>query len=159
MMPTDTCTTKLLVGLIALSMLTGCPSMDLGTSKKRSATHLPKKAEPELEVVELEEGTGRQPKEGQTVMVHYTGRLTNGRIFDSSVDRDEPYSFILGKSPVIKGWHEAVAAMKVGGKYRVTVPPSLGYGKKAHDDIPPNSTLIFEIELLKIKKTPPARKA
>lgn len=97
-------------------------------------------------------GKGAQPKSGQEVTVHYTGWLTNGSKFDSSVDRREPFKFHLGQSEVIKGWDEGVATMRVGGKRRLTVPAQLGYGAAgAGGQIPPNSTLIFDVELLSVQ--------
>jgi peptidylprolyl isomerase len=96
-------------------------------------------------------GTGDSPKPGQTVSVNYTGRLTNGTKFDSSVDRGQPFQFVIGTGQVIKGWDEGVLSMKVGGKRQLTIPPDLGYGAQgAGSTIPPNSTLIFDIELLSI---------
>jgi FKBP-type peptidyl-prolyl cis-trans isomerase len=105
-----------------------------------------------LKYEELKEGTGTEAKKGDTVEVHYTGWLTNGKKFDSSVDRGKPFSFRLGAGMVIKGWDEGVAGMKVGGKRKLMIPPELGYGARgAGDAIPPNSELVFEVELLKIK--------
>ena len=98
-------------------------------------------------------GTGKSPLKGDKVIVHYTGKLLDGSIFDSSVERDEPFKFPLGMGRVIKGWDEGIASMKVGGKRILTIPPILGYGERgAGDRIPPNSTLIFEVELIDIKK-------
>lgn len=97
-------------------------------------------------------GNGPSPKEGQTAVVHYTGWLTNGTKFDSSVDRAEPFKFPVGLGHVIKGWDEGVATMKVGGKRKLTVPAHLGYGARgAGGVIPPNATLIFEVQLLGIE--------
>ena len=105
-----------------------------------------------LKYVDLKEGDGASPAAGQTVVVHYTGWLTNGKKFDSSVDRKEPFSFSIGKGQVIKGWDEGVASMKVGGKRKLTIPPQLGYGARgAGGVIPPNATLVFEVELLDLK--------
>ncbi len=94
-------------------------------------------------------GTGDAPKQGKPVRVHYTGRLTNGKKFDSSVDRGQPFSFTIGVGQVIKGWDEGVATMKVGGKRQLIIPPALGYGARgAPPAIPPNADLIFDVELL-----------
>ncbi len=95
------------------------------------------------------EGQGAVATPGQQVSVHYTGWLTDGSKFDSSLDRDRPFEFALGRGTVIRGWDEGVAGMKVGGKRRLTVPPQLGYGARgAGGVIPPNATLVFEVELL-----------
>ena len=105
-----------------------------------------------LKYIDLKVGQGPQPKPGQTVRVHYTGWLTNGMKFDSSVDRNEPFEFPLGEGRVIRGWDEGVATMRVGGKRKLTVPSDLGYGiKGSPPEIPPNATLIFDVELLAIK--------
>ncbi len=106
-----------------------------------------------LKYEDLKVGTGAQPKTGQTVVVHYTGWLTDGKKFDSSVDRGRPFEFPLGEGRVIKGWDEGVATMKVGGKRTLLIPPQLGYGDRgAGNVIPPGSTLVFEIELLSIEQ-------
>ena len=94
-------------------------------------------------------GNGVSPIKGQTVTVHYTGRLENGTKFDSSVDRGQPFKFTIGVGQVIKGWDEGVSTMKVGGERKLIIPPALGYGDRgAGSSIPPNSTLIFDVELL-----------
>jgi FKBP-type peptidyl-prolyl cis-trans isomerase len=96
-------------------------------------------------------GTGDNPKPGQNVTVHYTGTLENGTKFDSSVDRGQPYTFPIGTGVVVKGWDDGIMTMKVGGKRRLIIPANLGYGAAGRPPkIPPNSTLLFEIELLGI---------
>ena len=106
----------------------------------------------DLQIEELTAGTGDEATTGKTVDVHYTGWLTNGTKFDSSVDRGRPFSFPLGAGRVIKGWDQGVAGMKVGGKRKLTIPPELGYGERgAGGTIPPGATLVFEVELLAVK--------
>jgi len=108
-------------------------------------------ATPELKIEYINKGTGRTPNKGEQVTVHYTGCFTNGQKFDSSVDRDEPFTFVLGAHQVIAGWDLGVATLKIGDKVKLTIPPELGYGKAGYPGaIPPNSTLIFEVELLAI---------
>ncbi|MBK8821969.1 MAG: FKBP-type peptidyl-prolyl cis-trans isomerase [Anaerolineales bacterium] len=105
-----------------------------------------------LEYVEVLAGTGAQAKAGDTVRVHYTGKFPDGKVFDSSVSRGEPLEFPLGKGRVIRGWDEGIALMKVGGKATLTIPPQLAYGESgAGGVIPPNATLIFDVELVGIK--------
>ncbi len=105
-----------------------------------------------LVIDEITSGDGVEAQAGRTVSVHYTGWLTDGSKFDSSVDRNEPFDFPLGRGYVIRGWDEGVAGMKVGGKRKLTIPPELGYGARgAGGVIPPNATLVFEVELLGVR--------
>ncbi len=109
-----------------------------------------------LQMIDTKPGTGASPKQGQTAVVHYTGYLfdkgNKGKKFDSSVDRGQPFEFPVGAGRVIKGWDEGVASMKVGGKRTLIIPPALGYGASgAGGVIPPNATLIFDVELLGVK--------
>ncbi|HEX4984552.1 MAG TPA: FKBP-type peptidyl-prolyl cis-trans isomerase [Burkholderiales bacterium] len=103
----------------------------------------------DLVIEDLVVGEGSPAEAGRHVTVHYTGWLTNGTRFDSSKDRDDPFAFSLGRGQVIRGWDEGVQGMKVGGKRKLTIPPALGYGARgAGGVIPPNATLVFEVELL-----------
>ncbi|MHB9026356.1 MAG: FKBP-type peptidyl-prolyl cis-trans isomerase [Armatimonadota bacterium] len=107
----------------------------------------------ELVIEDLKIGAGAEAVAGKTVTVHYTGWLTDGTKFDSSVDRGKPFSFPLGAGRVISGWDKGVAGMKVGGKRKLTIPPEMGYGASGTPGgpIPPNATLVFEVELLGVK--------
>ncbi len=105
-----------------------------------------------LQYVDLVKGPGREAHVGETAIVHYTGWLENGTKFDSSVDRGDPFSFRLGAGRVIKGWDEGVVGMHIGTKRKLTIPPHLGYGRRgAGRIIPPDATLIFEVELLDLR--------
>ncbi|WP_416670599.1 FKBP-type peptidyl-prolyl cis-trans isomerase [Egbenema bharatensis] len=104
-----------------------------------------------LQYIDVVEGEGATPQSGQTVFVHYTGTLEDGTKFDSSLDRNRPFSFRLGAGQVIRGWDEGISTMKVGGQRKLIIPPNLGYGARgAGGVIPPNATLIFDVELLRI---------
>jgi len=106
-----------------------------------------------MKIETLKEGAGAEAKNGDTVTVHYTGTLENGTKFDSSLDRGTPFSFTLGTGKVIRGWDLGVLGMKVGEKRKLTIPSELGYGSQgAGGVIPPNATLIFEVELLRINQ-------
>jgi FKBP-type peptidyl-prolyl cis-trans isomerase FkpA len=105
-----------------------------------------------LVIEDLVVGNGNSAAAGQRVSVHYTGWLTDGKKFDSSKDRGQPFMFSLGRGEVIRGWDEGVSGMKVGGKRKLTIPPDLGYGARgAGGVIPPNATLVFEVELLALR--------
>ena len=105
-----------------------------------------------LKYIDIVDGTGTTPQKGQTVSVHYTGTLENGTKFDSSRDRGQPFQFPLGAGRVIKGWDEGIATMKIGGQRQLIIPPDLGYGSRgAGGVIPPNATLLFDVELLGVE--------
>ncbi|MBI4132310.1 MAG: FKBP-type peptidyl-prolyl cis-trans isomerase [Candidatus Sungbacteria bacterium] len=117
----------------------------------QNATAQEKSMDQDLKIETLKEGTGAGAKSGDTLAVHYTGTLDDGRKFDSSLDRGAPFSFRLGDGMVIRGWDQGLLGMKIGEKRRLTIPPELGYGSAgAGDVIPPNATLIFEVEMLGI---------
>jgi FKBP-type peptidyl-prolyl cis-trans isomerase len=123
------------------------------TSSPTKVTGKPKTTSSGLQYWDIVVGTGATAVAGKPVKVHYTGWLTNGKKFDSSVDRGQPFVFPLGGGQVIKGWDEGVAGMKVGGKRQLRIPPELGYGARgAGGAIPPNATLIFDVELLEVTK-------
>ena len=132
------------------------PARSATATASQSASATVTKAQPVtttsgLKYVDMVVGTGATPKVGDTVLVHYTGRFTNGKIFDSSVGK-QPFQFVLGQGQVIKGWDEGVGSMKVGGKRKLIIPPNLAYGPVGYPGvIPPNSTLTFGVQLLKIK--------
>lgn len=136
----------MLVLLVLLLLLTGCGAKN--ADKEEVVT-----TKTGLQYVDIKVGEGTLPKLGDTVVVHYTGWLENGTKFDSSVDRGEPFSFPIGMGRVILGWDEGVSTMRVGGVRKLIIPPDLGYGARgAGGVIPPNATLIFEVELLEIRK-------
>ncbi len=137
----------LLIVLVFFAMAAGLAAAD--TSSPTQVTGKSKKTASGVEYWDITVGTGATATAGKTVTVHYTGWLTNGKKFDSSVDRGQPFVFPLGAGQVIKGWDEGVAGMKVGGKRQLKVPAAAGYGARgAGGVIPPNATLIFDVELL-----------
>ncbi len=122
------------------------------TSAPTKVTGAPTKTASGLEYWNIKVGTGATAASGQNVTVHYTGWLTSGKKFDSSVDAGRPFDFVLGAGQVIKGWDEGVAGMKGGGKRQLRIPPQLAYGERGYPGvIPPNSTLIFDVQLLAVK--------
>lgn len=125
---------------------------DLKGGARMDTTTLPQATESsQLKIEDLTVGTGAEAVAGKKVTVNYVGTLTDGTKFDSSYDRNQPFSFVLGSGQVIAGWDQGLAGMKVGGKRRLTIPPELGYGAQATGSIPANSTLVFEVELLGVE--------
>jgi FKBP-type peptidyl-prolyl cis-trans isomerase FkpA len=122
------------------------------TSAPTKVTGTGVKTDDGLQYWDIRVGNGDTAKEGSHVRVHYTGWLTNGKKFDSSVDAGTPFDFTIGNHEVIKGWEEGVAGMRVGGKRQLRIPPALAYGEQGYPGaIPPNATLIFDVELLKVQ--------
>ena len=132
---------------------TSSPSGASSTASPTKVTGQPTTTPSGLQYWDIVTGTGETAVPGKPVSVHYTGWLTSGEKFDSSVDRGKPFVFTLGAGQVIKGWNEGVAGMKAGGKRQLRIPPSLGYGENgAGGVIPPNATLIFDVELIEVGK-------
>ncbi len=133
--------------IVTLAILAGSASFAGGQKEEKVIT-----TDSGLKYIDVKVGDGDEAKKGNTVTVHYTGTLKDGKKFDSSKDRDEPFQFPLGAGKVIKGWDEGVAGMKVGGTRKLIIPPELGYGKRgAGNVIPPDAELHFTVELLKVK--------
>ena len=146
---------RALAAIVLAAALTGSVAVGTSTSSMAQAAKTMTTASG-LQIADGKVGTGATPKPGQTCVMHYTGWLyengAKGKKFDSSVDRGEPFEFPIGQKRVIAGWDEGVASMKVGGKRTLIIPPALGYGARgAGGVIPPNATLIFEVELLDVK--------
>jgi FKBP-type peptidyl-prolyl cis-trans isomerase len=104
-----------------------------------------------LQIEDVKIGDGAVAAKGKTVAVHYTGTLTDGKKFDSSLDRGQPITFPLGSGMVIKGWEQGIEGMRVGGKRKLTIPPALGYGERGKGPVPPNATMIFDVELVSVQ--------
>jgi FKBP-type peptidyl-prolyl cis-trans isomerase len=146
---------KILIAALAALTL---PAITLAETPKEKKPEMKKeaavetKAVTELKIEDVKKGTGTEAVSGKTVSVHYTGWLTDGKKFDSSVDRGQPFQFKLGAGQVIKGWDQGVAGMKIGGKRKLTIPSDLAYGDRgAGGAIPPKATLVFEVELLGVQ--------
>jgi FKBP-type peptidyl-prolyl cis-trans isomerase len=146
----------LLIGVLALGVfayfifgLNQKPSSADIVTNKTSPTTMPEATKLKIEDTKI--GDGKEVKSGDTIIINYKGTLTDGTKFDSSYDRGEPFETQIGVGQVIKGWDLGVIGMKVGGKRKLIIPPSLGYGSQSAGSIPPNSTLIFEVELMGIK--------
>ncbi len=137
-----------ILGLFAVSR-SSMPALESTTMTDEQTT--PQQPSPGFQVEEVEVGTGAEARAGQRVRVHYTGLLTTGEKFDSSLDRGQPFEFILGVGQVIAGWDQGVQGMKEGGKRRLVIPPELAYGERGVPGaIPPSATLIFDVELLEV---------
>jgi len=141
--------------LFATACTKGCKKAEDGsapaTGTDAAATAPATTMDAKLGIEDTVEGKGAEAVSGKAVTVHYTGTLTDGKKFDSSLDRNEPFTFNLGAGQVIKGWDQGVVGMKVGGKRKLTIPADLAYGANAVGSIPANSTLVFEVELLDVK--------
>lgn len=148
-----------IIGLLFLIVFSGIifgviPNPLAQTTSNMNTADSPTPSTPsaKLKIEDIKVGEGREVKQGDTVVMHYTGTLSDGTKFDSSYDRDQPFETKIGVSQVITGWDQGIPGMKVGGKRRLTIPPELGYGQQgAGSVIPPNATLIFDVELLDIK--------
>jgi len=149
---------SLLIAVMAITLASACTKKADEPAKTETAQSAPATAaagaattEPKVEIVDSVVGTGTEAVSGKTVTVHYTGTLKDGTKFDSSVDRKEPFTFGLGAGQVIKGWDQGLVGMKVGGKRKLTIPAELAYGANAVGAIPANSTLIFDVEMIKVQ--------
>jgi peptidylprolyl isomerase len=159
---------RLLIAILSLMMMAGmvaCGNQEKTEKTEKEGAMTEKSAAEEtamdqdtittesgLKYIVIKEGEGATPQKGQTVVAHYTGKLTDGKKFDSSVDRGQPFRFKIGQGQVIKGWDEGFSTMKVGEQRQLIIPPELGYGERGYPPvIPQNATLIFDVELLGIE--------
>ena len=141
----------IIAGVVGMFFILGNPSQKDGEKQVEELSEQ-EGGVSELNIEDIVVGGGEEAKDGNKVSVHYVGTLTDGTKFDSSRDRGDPFTFTLGAGEVIKGWDQGILGMKVGGTRKLTIPPELGYGEAgAGSDIPPNSTLIFEVELLSVE--------
>ncbi len=145
-----------LLGVVVIIVVVIAVTVGVHRSAKAPATNASSSSNKGGSVMDLQKtdevvGTGAEAVAGKQVTVNYTGTLTNGTVFDSSYSRNQPFAFQLGAGQVIKGWDEGVVGMKVGGKRKLVIPPSLGYGNQTAGTIPPNSTLIFDIQLVSVQ--------
>ncbi len=140
-----------IVGLVVmLRQPAAAPATAPASSTSQTSSQQNTNTPTQLQKIDETVGTGAEAVPGKQVTVNYTGTLANGQVFDSSYSRNQPFSFTLGAGQVIKGWDEGVVGMKVGGKRKLIIPPSLGYGSQAVGSIPPYSTLTFQIQLLSV---------
>ncbi len=138
------------VVVVGFFFVFGQTLVSLFTGTKTQSTQMAQTEQ--LEKNDVSMGTGEIAQVGDRVVVHYTGKFTNGTVFDSSFSRNEPFQFVLGSGQVIKGWDEGIVGMREGGKRTLIVPASLGYGMSDYGPIPGGSTLIFDVELIKVEK-------
>jgi peptidylprolyl isomerase len=144
--------TRVIAAVVILALVAAGAAYLLAPSARRGGEGAQVTTPSGLKYTDVVVGDGPSPRPGQTVAVHYTGTLTNGTEFDSSRRRGQPYSFVFGQTPMIKGWDEGLSTMKVGGRRQLVVPPALGYGAAGRPpQIPGGSTLLFDLELLDVK--------
>ncbi len=145
---------KIILSLLALCIISTTMAQKKNNNKNNTKVEKEFTTESGLKYKIIQNGTGQRAKAGDNVLVHYTGKLTNDTIFDSSVKRGQPFKFKLGAGQVIKGWDEGIALLNIGDKAVLTIPSELGYGERGAGTIPPNATLIFEVELISIIEPP-----
>lgn len=144
----------ILLGVGYLALL--APSITITDQATTPTPPVQQASNQKLQVKDITVGTGEEAKAGDSLTVNYKGTLTNGTVFDQSYGK-QPFTFTLGQGQVIPGWDQGLVGMKVGGKRHLVIPPNLGYGNQAAGSIPPNSTLIFDVELLKVQSPTPSK--